>query len=586
MIAQPSTHTWDLSDLYQAPHDPQLTADLQEAARLADELAILKGQIARLDSPALARLLTTYETVQTLLAQPSLYSRLAYATNTQDDTLKTLMDQVQQAATRVRNQLVFIELELKGLPQETFDRLVEAPALSDLRHWLSQLRAEAPHALSSAEEQLANLKNLTASAAWKQLYTETASRMTFAVEGQTLNDPQTRSLLRSPQARSREAAHQALYGGYQAQAPLLASIFNAVYQDRLTDLQTRNYPHPLAEAALDDQITPAEIEALLESTQRHYPLIQRFYRLKARHLGYDQLPAAHRLAPWGPSPEVSYTQASAYTLEALNSFSPQLGQAAQQFFDRAWIDVWPRPGKRGGAFCSGGLPQLHPYILLNHTDTLDGAHTLAHEMGHGVHFYLARQQRYLNFGATTPLAETASVFAEILLDELLSTRLQSPEERLLLLAGQLEDAANTAFRQVMYVQWELRAMSERGNGALSAGRFDQLWEEENQRLYGESVAFGPIDRVGWSSIPHLVQYRYYCYSYAYGFLLVLALYNRYRQERAAFVPKFLEILAAGQSQSPAQILAGAGLDPSQPSFWDGSFAVIANWLDQLEAGLA
>jgi hypothetical protein len=232
----------------------------------------------------------------------------------------------------------------------------------------------------------------------------------------------------------------------------------------------------------------------------------------------------------------------------------------------AWIDVYPRPGKRGGAFCSGGLPSTHPYVLLNHTDDLDSAHTLAHELGHGVHFYLAREQRLLNFGASTPLAETASVFAEILLDDLLLERL-SGEERTLLLAERVEDAINTLFRQVMYTFFEKRSLLARKEAALSPEAFQKIWQEEQARLYGESVAWTELDQSAWAGIPHFVHYRFYTYSYALGYLVVLALYGRYREEGEAFVPRYLEVLKAGEKASPKEILAQAGVKLTSEAFF-------------------
>ncbi|MBI5811174.1 MAG: M3 family oligoendopeptidase [Meiothermus silvanus] len=580
--------TWDLSDLYASPTDPELIHDLEaakaEARSFRERYA---GNMATLSPTQLEAAMRSYEAILERAYKPLTFASLAFATDTQNDIIKKVQDQARQALTEVRNLLLFVEIELKAMPEEEFAKFLQAPELAGLRHWLARLRAYAPHTLSEKEERVLNLKSLTGRMAWSQFYTEYTSRFRFRVqvdgEEKELNDPQTRSLLRHPDPAVRRNAHAALYGKYAEEAPTLTYIFNTVLQDRLTDLELRSYTHPLGQTALDDELTPEEIERLLAATEAHYPLVERYHRLKARRLGFERLPSADRLAPWGQEPKVSYLEAKEMTLEALGRFSPKLRQIAQEFFDKRWIDVFPKKGKRGGAFCSGGLPSTHPYLLLNHTDDLDSAHTLAHEMGHGLHYMLMRHQRLLNFGATTPLAETASVFAEILLDDLILERLNSEEERAALLANRLEDAVNTAFRQVMYTRWELEAQQARKDGIQPAELYNQLWRQENQKLYGQSMEFTELDWVAWSGIPHFVHYRFYCYSYAYGYLLVLALYNRYREEGQAFVPKYLEILAAGESDSPQGILAKAGINPADPGFWEGSFKVIESWLSELEA---
>lgn len=575
---------WDLSDLYASVQDPKLGQDQQNALRLAQDLQLQHAQgIATLNAPGLADLLRRYEAILELNVRAVQYVSLAFSANTQDDNIKQVRDQVLQASAKIRNLMLFVALEIRQAPQTAFDGWVAADELADLRHWLLRTRAYAEHTLSEKEERILNLKALSGVSAWSQFYTEFTGRLSFEVEGQSLSDPETRTLLRSDNPATREAAYQALYGTYAAETPTFSHIFNTVFQDRLTDQELRGYQHPLAQTALDDELTPGLIEQLIEVSEAHYPLVERFMKLKARRLGHTALPSAHRLAPWGDTPHLSYEQAKDLTLQALDRFSPQFGHIAREFFDRRWIDVWPRKGKRGGAFCSGGLPANHPYILLNHAPDLDSAHTLAHEMGHGIHFYLARQQRLLNFGATTPMAETASVFAEVLLDDLLLQNLNSPQERATLLASKIEDAVNTAFRQIMYTRWELLANQARKQGALPAAAFNDLWQEQVKRLYGQGLQYTPLDWSAWSTIPHFINYRYYCYSYAYGFLLVLGLYRRYQELGQAFVPGLTNMLAAGASQSPQQIMAMGGIDASAPGFWEGSFAVVEQWINELES---
>jgi oligoendopeptidase F len=481
----------------------------------------------------------------------------------------------------VRNRLVPLEVALRKLPEEAFQALLEHPGLADLRHFLQRQRAFAPHTLSEREEELLNLKGLVGRSAWSQFYTEYTGRFRFRVGERELTEMEVRALRRDPDPKVRREAHRELYGKLMAEAPTLSAVFNAVFLDYLQDLRLRGYRHPLEPVALRDEVEVKDIEALLEATRAHYPLVEAYYRWKARRLGLEKTPSPDLLAPLAKEkPKVPFEEAQDLVLTAFHRFSPEVGRIAREFFEKRWIDAYPRPGKRGGAFCSGGLPSTPPNVLLNHTAALAPAHTLAHELGHGVHVYLARKQRLLNFGASTPLAETASVFAEILLDDLLLERL-SPEERTLLLAEKVEDAIGTLFRQVMYTFFERRSLEARREAALSPEAFHGIWQEEQGRLYGDAVDWTELDQAAWAGIPHFVHYRFYTYSYALGYLVVLALYGKYQEEGKAFVPKYLGILEAGESQSPKEILAQAGVDLASEAFFQYGFGVLESWLKAL-----
>lgn len=568
---------WDLSDLYLSPEDPNLERDLAEALNLASSL-----DPKDLLHPSQAEgLFRRYEEALEKAYKPLNYASLYFATRTQDPVAKALLDRVRNRYTEVRNRLVPLEVALRKLPEEAFQALLEHPGLADLRHFLQRQRAFAPHTLSEREEELLNLKGLVGRSAWSQFYTEYTGRFRFRVGERELTEMEVRALRRDPDPKVRREAHRELYGKLMAEAPTLSAVFNAVFLDYLQDLRLRGYRHPLEPVALRDEVEVKDIEALLEATQAHYPLVEAYYRWKARRLGLEKTPSPDLLAPLArEKPKVPFEEAQDLVLTAFHRFSPEVGRIAREFFEKRWIDVYPRPGKRGGAFCSGGLPSTHPYVLLNHTDDLDAAHTLAHELGHGVHFYLARKQRLLNFGASTPLAETASVFAEILLDDLLLERL-SPEERTLLLAERVEDAIGTLFRQVMYTFFERRSLEARREAALSPEAFHGIWQEEQGRLYGDAVEWTELDQAAWAGIPHFVHFRFYTYSYALGYLVVLALYGKYQEEGKAFVPKYLGILEAGESQSPKEILAQAGVDLASEAFFRYGFGVLESWLKAL-----
>ncbi|TBH20711.1 M3 family oligoendopeptidase [Thermus thermamylovorans] len=568
---------WDLSDLYPSPEDPRLEGDLAEALRLAEGL----DPKDLLDPKGAEDLFRRYEEALEKAYRPLNYASLYFATRTQDPVAKALLDRVRNRYTEVRNRLLPLEVALRKLPEEAFQALLHHPGLADLRHFLERQRAYAPHTLSEREEELLNLKGLVGRSAWSQFYTEYTGRFRFRVEEKELTEMEVRALRRDPDPKVRREAHRELYGKLLAEAPTLGAVFNAVYLDYLQDLRLRGYRHPLEPVALRDEVEVRDIEALLEATRAHYGLVEAYYRWKARRLGGEKVASPDLLAPLTrEKPQVPFEEAKALVLEAFRRFSPEVERIAREFFEKRWIDAYPRPGKRGGAFCSGGLPSTHPYVLLNHTNDLDAAHTLAHELGHGVHFYLARKQRLLNFGASTPLAETASVFAEILLDDLLLKRL-SQEEKTLLLAERVEDAVNTLFRQVMYTFFERRSLEARKEAALSPEAFHRIWQEEQEGLYGDAVAWTELDQAAWAGIPHFVHYRFYTYSYALGYLVVLALYGKYREEGEAFVPKYLGILEAGESASPKEILARAGVDLGSEAFFRYGFGVLESWLKAL-----
>nr|WP_267962586.1 M3 family oligoendopeptidase [Thermus hydrothermalis] len=567
---------WDLSDLYSGPEDPGIMADLEAALALAAGLNPEDLSFPE-KAPSLFR---RYEEALEKAYKPLNFASLYFATRTQDPAAKALLDRVRNRFTEVRNRLVPLEVALRRLPEEAFEALLDHPGLADLRHFLLRQRAYAPHTLSEREEELLNLKALVGRSAWSQFYTEYTGRFRFSLRGKELTEMEVRALRRDPDPEVRREAHRALYGKLLAEAPTLSAVFNAVYLDYLQELRLRGYRHPLEPVALRDEVEVKDIEALLAATEAHYPLVEAYYRFKAKRLGLERTPSQDLLAPLGEKPKVPFGEAKELVLEAFRRFSPEMEAIAREFFEKRWIDVYPRPGKRGGAFCSGGLPSTHPYVLLNHTDDLDSAHTLAHELGHGVHFYLARGQRLLNFGASTPLAETASVFAELLLDDLLMERL-SGEEKTLLLAERLEDAINTLFRQVMYTFFERKSLEARQEAALSPEAFHEVWQREQERLYGDAVAWTELDRAAWAGIPHFVHYRFYTYSYALGYLVVLALYGRYLEEGKAFVPKYLEVLKAGESQSPKEILRQAGVELASEEFFRYGFGVLEAWLKAL-----
>ncbi|MBI3979758.1 MAG: M3 family oligoendopeptidase, partial [Chloroflexi bacterium] len=517
---------WDLSDLYAAPGDPAIEADLARAAALAREFAAqYRGRVAGLSAERLRSALEAYEGIHLVAYRPAGYAGLAFSTHTQDPQRQALLARVEEAMTEIHNELVFFDVELKAATEAAVEGWLAAPALQSYHHYLRAVRVFAPHTLSEPEERLAARLNLTGASAWDRLYTEVTGSLRFpvVVDGETreLTDAEARALRTSPDRDLRRRATEALAGGYAAQSKVLTFVFNTLFQDHKLRLDIRHYAQVIEPTALENELSPEVIEVLMAACEANYELAQEYYRLKAKLLGLEGDFRVHDLMAPYTREERKYTfsEARDLVLAAYDRFSPAFRARAEEFFTRRWIDAPPVPGKRGGAFCSGMTPDLHPYVLTNFTGRLDDVFTLAHELGHGVHFALAGRQTLVNYHPTTPMAELASVFGEILLANHLRAVETDPEVRRTVVSGMVEDAAATIFRQVMYTRWEQRAHGRRAEGVATADEYSAVWLEENRRLYGDTTIFEPLDRWGWIAIPHFVHYRFYCFSYAFGHLL-------------------------------------------------------------------
>jgi oligoendopeptidase F len=588
MHAEADALRWDLSDVYASPDDPKIEADLSESDRRAKELAEkYRGRVAALAPAELASLLRTYEGLMDLAYRPNMFASLVFAGATDDQKAQALINRTRTATTEAFNQVRFIDVELKRMDAGAFDRLAAAKELEPFRHFLAALRRFAPHTLSEAEEKLAELKNLTGKAAFSQLYTEVSSRIRIPIEKdgkqQTFNVAEARALRSSPDRALRRRATDGLMKAFEDQSHVLNFCFNTLYQDHQLETELRGFSRPELPTFLDDELSAETVETLMRTTEEHYPLAQRYMKLKARAMGIADFASHDLLAPIDATEQkVPYARGRQMVLDAFGAFEPRFSEIAGEFFERRWIDALPRQGKRDGAFCSGMLPSLHPYVLLNYNERIEDVSTLAHELGHAIHFYLSRQQTPLNFWPTTPLAETASVFGELLLMRRLMAEEKDETLRRHLLAIRIEDILSTVFNQVQYTRWEQKAHAARAKGVVPADQFSKLWMDERRRLYGDAVQFLPQDRWGWISIPHFVHYCFYCYSYAFGQLLVLALFNKYEQEGSRFIPRYVELLSSGNSGTPQEMLARVGIDIEDPRFWHQGFKTLEALLDEFE----
>jgi oligoendopeptidase F len=462
------------------------------------------------------------------------------------------------------------------------------PQLARYRHFLKQKRAWKPHYLSEPEEKVLDEKGITGRSAFNRLFEESTAglKFTFSARGtsQSLTLQEILARLYDPDREARRAAAEGISAGLEQHARLFTFIFNTVVLDHDVDMRLRHFAGPMDSRNLANEISPAVVDALMTATERSFPLVQRYYRLKGRLLGLDKLYDYDRYAPLsGDMPSCDWPTAQAIVQESYSAFSPDAGRVIGQFFDRRWIDAALRPGKRGGAFSSSAVPSVHPYILMNYTDRLRDVMTLAHELGHGLHQYLSRGQGYLQCDTPLTTAEMASVFGEMLTFRRLQERYPEPRLRLAMLCGKIEDAFATVFRQVVLTRFEQSLhRARKAEGELSAPAINGLWMQANRAMFGDVVEITEGYQWWWSYIGHFIRSPFYCYAYAFGELLVLALYQKYRQDGQAFVPRYLELLASGGIDAPHALLAKLGVDVTDPAFWELGLRLLGEMVAEAE----
>ncbi len=572
---------WNLSDLFGAADDPQIEATLVDcrirAEAFAKRFRSLMENPQTLSADHLHEALTELEIIYEALGRVGSYAGLLYAADTANSDYQDLEQRVEQRSTEVRNVLLFFELEWIKLDDQTADRLIEHPALTRCSHYLRSLRRYRPHTLTEPEEKIINEKDNTGRNAFGRLFSEITSALSFTLEKdgkeRELNLSEMLSLLHEPDRVLRRRAMETLYHGLSQHRQVLTFIYDALIQDHLTTDRLRHYPDPVAQRHLFNEIDGKAVQVMMGVTEENYHLAQDYFRLKATLLELPRLALYDQYAPVGknlrPFP---YQQAQQVVLDAFAAFDPQFRDIAAEFFVKNWIDAEIRKGKRGGAFCASPSPQLHPYVLCNYDDDLRDVMTIAHELGHGLHGCLSRKQNYFNYDTPLTTAETASVFAEMLVFDDLLARQTDRQVQIGLLAGKLEDIFATVFRQNVLTRFEEMAFSARQEKRLTPEALGNLWIRANERYYGDTVEMPEGYRWGWSYIPHFIHSRFYCYSYVFGQLLVLALYRTYKDEGKSFVPKYLTLLEAGGSETPEALLKPLGVDIHNPEFWRKGFA--------------
>jgi oligoendopeptidase F len=576
---------WDLDPLVAGQGSVAVEHMLQEASTRASAFAQrLPGRVAELDSTGLAEAMRELEAINDLVGRAGSYASLRFATDTADPERGALLQRVEEGATEIQTKLLFFDLEWAALEDDQAESLLEGEGLDFCRHYLRSARRYRPHLLSEPEERVLAEKSITSESSWARLFGELVAALRVSLDGQETTLDLALSRLLSSDREVRRSSAEAVSAALEPGLRTRAFIYNTLVYDKSVEDRLRSYPHWLASRNLDNEASDESVEALVEAVRRRYDIPQRWYRLKARLLGIDRLADYDRSAPVLATDEtVSYPDARELVLDTYSSFSAQAGRVLRQFFDGRWIDAPPRPNKRGGAFCSYAVPSVHPYVLLNYTSRRRDVLTMAHELGHGLHAALAQPQGIFHYSTPLTLAETASVFGEALVFGRLLDGVRDREARLSLLAERIDGAMATVFRQMAMNRFEqLVHTSRRTEGELSVDQICQLWVQSQAELFGDSVQITGGYRMWWSYVPHFINTPGYVYAYAYGQLLALSIYGRYRQEGEPFVSRYLELLAAGGSRSPEELTALVGIDLGDPGFWEAGLALVEEQLSEAE----
>ena len=553
-----------------------------------------RGRVAGLDAGQLAQALDEYCEMSEASVRPQWYAGLKSSLNSADQATRDLTTEVDTKITDASSQMLFFGLEWEALPADRAARISSAPELSPYRHYLEELTANARYSLSEAEEKVAmQYSRLTDK--WQGTNERTLGRFSRRVDtGDGLQKRGLEELLAmrlSPKANERRIALDATMWELAKQAHTLADCYDAVITGRLVSDKLRGIDSPMQPANLSNELADGVVDVTIQAIVDNYPLGQRWFRIKAKLLGVEKLSMYDQYAPLGQTGPCTFAQAKSIVLDAVRDFSPEAADIMAAFFEEGRIDALPRPGKRGGAFCSSASQYIDPFVLLNFTDTQKDALTLGHELGHGLHGVLAgRAQTAVTADTGMAMAEIASTFCEMLVfDSLLNRPGITEQERLALVSARVEDSTATIFRQVMMQQYESRAYARvADNKTLSREFLNQIWLEENQRQYGDSMEIPNSYKWGWTYVSHFINTRFYTYSYSFAHLVSLKLYADYRQAKAdgtaaEFTAKYLDLLRSGGSKSPQEALAAVGIDITDPDWVEGGFAEFERILDTAEA---
>jgi oligoendopeptidase F len=514
------------------------------------------------------------------------YAELTRAGNVADPEIARFFQTMHERINAISTELLFFTLELNRIDDAELDAKAADPALARYRPWLRDVRAFRPHQLSDDLEKLLHEKSVAGRTAWVRLFDETIAELRFPFRGRELTEPEAMHLLSDREGAVRKEAALSIGEVLGRQGRLFSLITNTLAKDKEIEDRWRRFPRPISSRNLSNFVEDDVVDALISAVRASYPnLSHRYYRLKVRWFGVEELPFWDRNAPLPDDNDrsVSWPEAEKTVLSAYRAFSPELARIGERFFRSRWIDAPVRPGKAPGAFAHPTVPSAHPYLLLNYQGRLRDVMTLAHELGHGVHQVLAAGQGALMADTPLTLAETASVFGEMLTFRALLARETDPKRRKIMIAGKVEDMLNTVVRQIAFVTFETRVHDERREAELTAERICDIWMEVQGESLGPAIRFDDAYRYYWSYIPHFIHSPFYVYAYAFGDCLVNSLYAAYEDAHQGFAERYLALLRAGGTLRHRELLAPFGLDAADPAFWSKGLGVIARFIDELEA---
>lgn len=577
---------WDLSALYVSMDDPTLTRDLAEAEKNAKAFAArYQGKLAGLSGAALAAAIAENEAIDEILGKAGSYASLLFAANSSDPAISRFSQSINERLTDISGDLLFFTLEINRIDDAALDEKLKDPALSHWAPFLRDTRLFRPHQLSDDVEKVLLEKSVTGAQSWCRLFDETIAALRVTLDGQSVTVGEALNRLSDTDRSVRERAGKAVGAVFADNIRLFALITNTLAKDKAVTDGLRHFARPTSSRNLSNMVEDEVVDALVSAVRADYPrLAHRYYSLKAQWMGLDKLEHWDRNAPLPGTEDrkIPWDEAKQIVQKAYTDFDPRMGKVINTFLTNPWIDVPPAPGKSPGAFAHPTVPSAHPFILLNYHGRTRDVMTLAHELGHGVHQVLAAKQGYFLSNTPLTLAETASVFGEMLTFQSLLDAEQDPARKRTLLAGKVEDMLNTVVRQIAFYEFETRVHDARKQGELLPEQIGAIWQQVQTESLGPAFNFTPDYDVFWAYIPHFIHSPFYVYAYAFGDCLVNALYGVYSDGAPGFADKYIAMLEAGGTLRHKELLAPFGLDASDPQFWRKGLDVISGFIDQLE----
>lgn len=577
---------WNLGDLFAGSDDPSLMQTIQDAHAAADRFAEqYRGRVADLSASEMAGALEAQAAIQDMVTRAGYYANLEWTTDTTNPGFGALRQKMEEESSAIEQKILFFELEWTAVDDAKADMILSAPEVQPYLNYLRNERKMRPHRLTEAEEKILSEKGVTGRDAWGRLFDQTVSGTLFELNGEKVPLDVVSRQLYSSDREQRQKAADSITNGLKPNLKLATYIHNVLAADKYSTDKLRKFPTWITSRNMSNEASDESVNALVQAVTGRYDIVGRYYEIKKRLLGLDELYDYDRYAPVaGAESRYTWDQARELVLNAFNAFTPEIGGIASEFFDKRWIHARLQPGKRGGAFAAPVTPSTHPYVFVNYSGIGRDVMTLAHELGHGVHMYLSRAQRIQVAGTPLTTAETASVFGEFLVFEDLMARETDPKVKISTLCNKIDDSIATVFRQVSMNRFENTVhTTRREKGELTTEQLNEAWMTTQRAMFPRGVTLRDDYSTWWSYIPHFIRTPGYVYAYAFGHLLVMALLSAYRQQGDAFKPRYIEMLTAGGSDTPENIVAKVGIRLDDPNFWAGGLNEIESLVNELES---